>query len=100
MAGQMLRISVTHMMGVFCDSGNVACRRFVIYNSGRSKIFLDSVQQDPHFGEITILNAGTDNAIPGDHATIQPVIFVLIVTEKSYLLRLFVCHWSETTGFN
>ena len=55
----------------------------------------------PYFGEIRILNAGTDNVIPGDHATIQPLAFVLIVMEKSYRLRLFVCHhWSETTGFN
>ena len=74
---------------------------YVIYNSDRSKIFLDSVQQDPHFGEIRILNAGTDNAIPGDHATTQPLVFVLIVMEKSFLLRLFVCHHqSETTVFN
>ena len=74
---------------------------YVIYNSDRSKIFLDSVQQDPHFGEIRILNAGTDNAVPGDHATTQPLVFVLIVMEKSFLLRLFVCHHrSETTVFN
>lgn len=74
---------------------------YVIYNSERSKVFVDSVQQDLHFGEIRISNAGTDNAIPGDHATIQPLVFVLIVIEKTYLLRLFVCHhWSETTVFN
>ena len=74
---------------------------YVIYNSERSKIFLDSVQQGLHFDEIRISNAGTDNAIPGDHATIQSLAFVYIVIEKTYLLRLFVCHHrSETIVFN